>query len=94
MLPESKNSPNKEKVTLTLNPTLLKEVDRWSKEEKIKSRSAAIEKLIIQWKLAREKKRLEKETEAYYLSLTKAEKEENKEWVEFTGRQAMGRWKE
>jgi metal-responsive CopG/Arc/MetJ family transcriptional regulator len=46
MIRDNEKHIPKEKVTLTLNPRFLKEVDRWSKEEKIKSRSAAIEKLI------------------------------------------------
>ncbi len=91
MIPNHEKHFNKEKVTLTLSPRFLKEVDRWSKEEKIKSRSAAIEKLIEQWILERGRKRLEAETEAYYLSLTSAEKSEDKEWASLSSNQAIHR---
>ena len=92
MIRDNEKHIAKEKVTLTLSPRFLKEVDRWSKEEKIKSRSAAIERLIEQWLLEKERKRLEAETEAYYLSLTPAEKEEDKEWVSLSSDQADHRF--
>jgi metal-responsive CopG/Arc/MetJ family transcriptional regulator len=79
----------KEKVTITLKPHLIKEVDRWSKKEKIGSRSAAIERLIEQWIAAGMKSRLDAETEAYYLSLSENEKKEDKEWVSFSSNQAL-----
>lgn len=82
----------KEKITVTLNPRLIKEVDRWSKAEKIRSRSSALERLIEEWLEERERTRLEKETEAYYLSLTPAEQTETKEWAAFSSDQSIVRF--
>ena len=92
MIQDNEKQPVKEKVTLTLNPRFLREVDRWSRAEKIKSRSAAIEKLIEQWLEERERKRLEAETESYYLSLSAAEKAEDKEWASLSTQQATQRF--
>lgn len=92
MLHQSPKKLPKEKITVTLNPRLIKEVDRWSKEEKIGSRSAAIEKLIEAWIGEREKRSLERETEAYYLSLSQAEKEEDHEWTSLSSDQAIQRY--
>lgn len=91
MFRETQKKWIKEKVTLTLNPRLLKEVDRWSKQIKMKSRSAAIAKLIEQWILEKNKKCLEAQTEAYYLSLSEAEKKEDKDWTEFSSHQTLRR---
>ncbi len=88
---ETAKQLNKEKVTLTLSPYFLKEVDRWSEEEKIKSRSAAIERLIEEWLIERKKKSLEAETEAYYLSMSQTEREEDQAWVKLSTSQALKR---
>lgn len=92
MLHQADKKFTKEKITVTLNPRLIKEVDRWSKVTKIKSRSAAIEKLIEEWMAEREKRRLEEETEAYYLSLSKHEKAEDKNWSALSSDQAIRRF--
>lgn len=93
MLHQNEKKYNKEKVTITLNPLLLKEVDLWSKEEKISSRSAALEKLIEEWILERQKKQVEQDTEAYYLSLSETEKEEDKNWAKLSSKQITQRYK-
>lgn len=82
----------KEKITITLSPHLLKAVDRWCRAVKLKSRSAAIERLVEQSVEEQERRRLEAETEAYYLSLSEKEKEEDKKWTRHSSQQAAQRF--
>ena len=61
---------NKLKVTITLDKTILEEIDRLSKERK-ESRSGMIEEAIKVWK----QKRLEKELMDGYLAMGKEDLE-------------------
>ena len=83
---------NKEKVTVTLSPRVLREVDRWCKGVRFRSRSAAIEHLVEQSIRADEDRRLEAATEAYYRSLTPVERQEDRNWVKSSSRQAIRRF--
>lgn len=83
---------SKEKVTLTLSPRVLKAVDRWCREVRLRSRSAAIEHLLEQSIAEKERLRMESETEAYYLSLTSGEKSEDSEWAQISSSQAVRRF--
>jgi metal-responsive CopG/Arc/MetJ family transcriptional regulator len=81
----------KEKVTVTLSPKVLRAVDRWCKEMRIKSRSAALEQLVEKSIQEEERRHLEAATEAYYRSLSSGEREEDKSWAKSSSDQAMRR---
>lgn len=81
----------KEKVTVTLSPKVLRAVDHWCKEMRIKSRSAALEHLVEKSIQEEERRHLEAATEAYYRSLSSDEREEDKSWAKSSSDQAIRR---
>lgn len=82
----------KEKVTITLRPKVLRAVDRWCRAARLRSRSAAIEDLLEQSIVEKERQRLEAEMEAYYRSLTPSEKGEDLDWVQISSSEAIRRF--
>ena len=83
---------NKEKITVTLSPRIIQKLDQWCEGMRMKSRSAAIEKVMEAWIELDERQRLEKETEAYYLSMSDQEKKEDKAWAKLSSLQAIYRF--
>ncbi|MBI2336947.1 MAG: ribbon-helix-helix protein, CopG family [Deltaproteobacteria bacterium] len=82
----------KEKVTLTLDSAVLNKIDRWSKKLDTRSRSAAIEQLLIESLADREKRLLEEETKNYYLTCSEEEKSEAKNWAKLSSQQVSKRF--
>ena len=81
----------KEKVTVTLNPRLIRAIDRWCRKAHLRSRSAAIEHLVERSIDEDEKSGLESATEAYYLSLSSEERREDRSWTKLSSNQALRR---
>ncbi len=84
--------PAKAKVTVTLDPKLVAAVDECAKELPGGSRSAVIEQVLKAWYERQELACLERETEAYYQSLTKIELEENRLWAQGASQAARRLW--
>jgi metal-responsive CopG/Arc/MetJ family transcriptional regulator len=82
----------KTKVTLSLDPVLVAAVDERVRQSRHLSRSGVIEGLLRQWYEAEKQRELERQTEAYYLSLTEEEREEDRIWAEFASSQAGALW--
>lgn len=67
----------KAKLTVTISGDVVNEIDEIAKEKGI-PRSQAIEEMLRDWLLKSKKREIEKDIEAYYLSLTEKEKKEDR----------------
>jgi len=56
------------------------------------NRSQLVEKAVRRWLGDRAQKELERQTEEYYLSLSKAERNEDQEWSKIAARLAKRLW--
>ncbi|MFQ6041734.1 MAG: hypothetical protein ACE5PV_12825 [Candidatus Poribacteria bacterium] len=86
------SSSTKVKVILSLDVDLLTAIDAVRQKQSEKSRSAVVEAILRQWFLAQQKKKLEQETEAYYLALSDEEREEDRQWTQLTATQIERLW--
>ena len=84
------NRSVKSKVTISLDPELLKRLDKLTPKGCSRSQifEKALRKLINEF--ARYK--VEQEVEHYYTTLSKAEKEEDREWNKIAAESAKGFW--
>ena len=84
----------KSKVTITLSADLVRKLDALTHSTKESSRSQIIEEAIRKWLNNQNQKEIERQTEEYYRSLSKAELKENKEWTKIATRSAKKIWDE
>jgi len=82
----------KVRVTATIDQGMVEALDRAAKRRGLVSRSQALETALTHWLREQEQRDIEREIEAYYRSLTPAEKREHREWAEFSSRQAARLW--
>ena len=82
----------KVRVTATLDQGMVEALDRAAKQHGLASRSQALETALAHWLREQRRQEIERETEAYYRSLTPAEKREDREWVRFASRVAARLW--
>ena len=81
----------KVRVTATLPADIVKALDQVAKQHGVPSRSQAVEAALAHWLREQRRRTIEGEMEAYYRSLTPAEKRENREWIRFVARAASQR---
>jgi hypothetical protein len=82
-------------ITIRLPGEVLVAIDSVAKSAGLSSRSAAIEKILQRWyEAAWLQQQVDRDTEAYYKSLTPGEIAEDRAWVQFASVQAMQRWDE
>lgn len=72
----------KVKVTTSLDPDLVRSIDKYLKESKISSRSQFIEDVLRTWQMEQKKRNIESEIEQYYKSLSDKERKEDQEWTD------------
>lgn len=82
----------KAKITVTLSNDLVHQIDKLLDSSEASSRSRLIEEAVRQWLRDQAQKELERQTEEYYLSLSKAERNENQEWSKIAARSAKSLW--
>jgi metal-responsive CopG/Arc/MetJ family transcriptional regulator len=82
----------KAKITVTLSNDLVLQIDQLLDSPEASSRSQLIEEAVRRWLGDRAQKELERQTEEYYLSLSKAERNEDQEWSKLTARSAKRLW--
>jgi Ribbon-helix-helix protein, copG family. len=87
----SVNTIRKAKLTITINSDLSSEIDEIARGKEI-PRSQLMEEILRDWLSISKKKAIENDIKAYYLSLTKEEKKENKEWTEAAAESAERTW--
>ena len=80
------------RVTATLDPETVKSLDHAAKAQGLLSRSQALEVALKHWLRERRRREIERETEAYYRSMTPAEKREDRAWARFASRAAAHIW--
>ena len=80
------------RVTATLDRGTVEALDRAAKQHGLASRSQAMETAMAHWLREQRQREIERDMEAYYRSLTAAEKRENREWTRFVARAASRRW--
>ena len=88
------SSSAKVKVTTSLDAELVKAIDKSLKEFKARSRSQLIEEILRTWHKEQRKRELESQIEEYYLSLSREEREEDRQWGEIAAQSAHHFWKE
>lgn len=84
------NRSVKSKVTVSLDTELLKRVDKIL--PKGQSRSKIVEQALRKLVSEFTRYKIEEEVEQYYLSLSEAEKEEDRDWNRIAAESAKGFW--
>ena len=84
----------KTKITVTLSPDLVRQLDALVDSPGAGSRSRLVEEAVRRWLRERAKKELERQIEEYYHSLSRAERKEDKEWSKIAARSAKDLWDE
>ena len=82
----------KVRVTATLDKGMVEALDRAAKQQRLGSRSQALEAALKHWLREQRQREIDREIEAYYRSLTPAEKREEREWARFSSRVAGHLW--
>ena len=82
----------KEKITMSIDPVLVHAVDAAVKAKQGGSRSAVVEEALRLWQLERRRKAIEKQTEEYYQSRSKADVKEDLEWGRIAALQIKHLW--
>ena len=93
-MPARSLSSAKVKVTASLNPKLVETLDKLVKETNAGSRSQLIEEALIKWCNEQKRHRIEKEIEAYYLSLSDQELQEDRQWSQTATEAAKSLWED
>ena len=83
----------KTKITVTLSHDLVHQLDRLPDTE-ARSRSQVVEEALRRWLEEYKQRELDSQVEEYYLSLSKAERRENKEWTKTAAKSAKRLWDE
>lgn len=82
----------KSKITVTVSPDLVHQLDRLLKAPEATSRSRLIEEAIRHWLHDQDRKTLDRQTEAYYRALSAAERKEDRQWTRLAARSAGRSW--
>ena len=87
----STSTLRKAKLTVTISGDVVNKIDEIVKE-KGTSRSQIMEGMLRDWLLKSKKREIEKDIEAYYLSLTEKEKKEDREWAKIAAESIKRTW--
>ena len=87
----STSTLRKAKLTVTISGDVVNKIDEIVKE-KGTSRSQIMEGMLRDWLLKSKKREIEKDIEAYYLSLTEKEKKEDREWAKIAVESIKRTW--
>jgi metal-responsive CopG/Arc/MetJ family transcriptional regulator len=82
----------KAKITVTLSSDLVHQIDRLLDPPEAGSRSHLVEEAVRWWLRDQARKGIERQTEEYYLSLSKAEHKEDRQWSKIAARSARRLW--
>ena len=88
------SSSVKVKVTASLDAELVKDIDEFLKESSDRSRSQLIEDALRKWQQEQKRQEIESQVEEYYLSLSKKERNEDRNWGEIATQSAGHLWEE
>jgi len=82
----------KAKITVTLSNDLVRQIDQLLDFPGVSSRSQLVEEAVRRLLRDQAQKELERQTEEYYLSLSKAERNEDRHWSKIAVRSAKHLW--
>lgn len=82
----------KSKITVTLSPDLVRQLDAILSSPEAGSRSRLVEEALRQWLHDHARRELEREMEQYYRSLPKDELKEDQQWSKIAARSAGRLW--
>ena len=82
----------KEKVTVSIDPQLVAEVDREVQAHHAGSRSAIVEEALRLWRIEQMRREIERGVEEYYRSRSRKEEREDRAWSRHSSRQAKHLW--
>jgi metal-responsive CopG/Arc/MetJ family transcriptional regulator len=80
------------KITVTLSTDLVRQIDELLISSEANSRSRLVEEALRRWLHDQAQKELERQTEEYYHSLSKAEHKEDQQWSKISARSAKRLW--
>lgn len=84
--------PQKAKITITLSRDLVRQIDERLNSPGVNSRSQLVEEAVRRWLRDQAQKEIERQTEEYYLALSKAERNEDQQWSKIAGHSASRLW--
>lgn len=87
----STSALRKAKLTVTIRGDVVNEIDQIAREKGI-PRSQIMEEMLRDSLLKSKKRTIERDIEAYYLSLPEKEKKEDREWTRIAEESAKRRW--
>ena len=82
----------KSKITVTLSPDLVRQLDVLLRSPEAGSRSRLVEEALRRWLHDHARQELERRTEEYYRSLSKGERKEDQQWSKIAARSARRLW--
>lgn len=82
----------KSKITVTISSDLVRQLNALTESPEAGSRSRLVEEAIRAWFQEHTQKELERQTEAYYRSLSRAERKEDQQWSRIAARSAKRLW--
>ena len=87
----STSTLRKTKLTVTISGDVASDIDKIARKKK-SPRSQVIEEILRDGLLRSKKRAIEKDIEAYYLSLTEKEKKEDNQWTKVAEESAKRIW--
>jgi len=91
-MPTIATRSHKSKITVTLSNDLVRQIDKLLDSPEASSRSQLVEEAVRRWLHDQAQKDIERQTEEYYLSLSKAEHKEDRQWSQIATRSAKRLW--
>jgi Arc/MetJ-type ribon-helix-helix transcriptional regulator len=91
-MPTTLTRSQKSKITVTLSNDLVRQIDKLLESPEANSRSQLVEEAVRRWLRDQAQRDIERQTEEYYLSLSKAEHKEDRQWSKIAARSAKRLW--
>jgi metal-responsive CopG/Arc/MetJ family transcriptional regulator len=91
-MPTNLARSHKSKITVTLSNDIVRQIDKLLDSPEANSRSQLVEEAVRRWLRDQAQKDIERQTEEYYLSLSKAEHKEDRQWSKIAARSAKRLW--
>ena len=82
----------KSKITVTLSPDVVRQLDALLDSPENRSRSRLVEEALRRMLEEQTQKEIDRQVEDYYRSLSKAERKEDKAWSKTSARSAKRLW--
>jgi metal-responsive CopG/Arc/MetJ family transcriptional regulator len=92
LMPTTLARSQKSKITVTLSNDLVRQIDKIVESPDANSRSQLVEEAVRRWLRDQAQKDIERQTEEYYLSLSKAEHKEDRQWSKIAAHSAKRLW--